>query len=53
MCGSPDYPDRIGMKIEGEINDAARTIEIEISASFGSDCEEATWALESIEIELK
>jgi hypothetical protein len=41
------------MKIVGEIIDYSDNIKIDIAASFDDSCYEASWALESIQIEIK
>ena len=54
MCGNDEYPDRMGMKIEGVVKNNASDITIEIGAEFDDDnCNYASWALEAVQIEIK
>ena len=38
VCGNPEIPDKIGMKIEGQIQDDSSQITIDIAASFDDKC---------------
>jgi hypothetical protein len=54
VCGYKEYPDKIGEIIMTELNHVSSNLTIGINGLFeGTYCEDASWGLESIQIEIK
>ena len=54
ICGVADYPDKMGVRISGEVMDNAAEIKVEIMGGFDPNtCLDASFGIENIQIELK
>lgn len=54
VCGVTDYPDKLGVKLDAEIGHSSQEILIEIRTNFKEgECLDASWALETMEVEVK